>query len=66
MLKTDAKTLQQWLSWQENLHPVEIDLGLDRVRQVIRVLLPEYYKVSRQDNSQNNFQNNFQQFHFIK
>jgi len=23
-----AKTLQQWLHWQENLHPVEIDLVL--------------------------------------
>jgi len=27
-------TLDQWLSWQEQLHPSEIDLGLERVRQV--------------------------------
>jgi len=26
--------LQSWLSWQESLHSSEIDLGLDRVRQV--------------------------------
>lgn len=26
--------LQSWLSWQENLHSVEIDLGLGRVQQV--------------------------------
>ena len=29
-------TLQQWLSWQESLHPSEIDLGLDRVAEVLR------------------------------
>ena len=28
-------TLDQWLRWQESLHPSEIDLGLDRVRQVL-------------------------------
>jgi dihydrofolate synthase/folylpolyglutamate synthase len=27
-------TLQDWLSWQETLHPNVIDLGLDRVRAV--------------------------------
>jgi len=27
--------LDQWLAWQEGLHPKEIDLGLDRVRQVL-------------------------------
>jgi len=27
-------TLQQWLRWQETLHPDEIELGLDRVRCV--------------------------------
>jgi len=27
-------TLNEWLSWQESLHPVEIDLGLDRVASV--------------------------------
>jgi len=31
-------TLQQWLSWQESLHHKEIDLGLDRVRQVYQQL----------------------------
>ncbi len=28
------ETLHDWLSWQETLHPNEIDLGLDRVAQV--------------------------------
>lgn len=27
-------TLDQWLNWQEQLHPSEIELGLERVRQV--------------------------------
>lgn len=27
-------TLSDWLAWLEELHPVEIDLGLDRVREV--------------------------------
>lgn len=27
-------TLEQWLNWQENLHSSEIDMGLDRVREV--------------------------------
>ena len=27
-------TLQQWLAWQEQLHPSEIDLGLERVANV--------------------------------
>ena len=27
-------TLDDWLHWQETLHTVEIDLGLDRIRQV--------------------------------
>ncbi|HEY5603743.1 MAG TPA: bifunctional tetrahydrofolate synthase/dihydrofolate synthase [Gammaproteobacteria bacterium] len=29
-------TLQDWLQWQETLHPTEIDLGLDRVRAVLQ------------------------------
>ena len=29
------ETLKQWLSWQEGLHPSEIELGLTRVRQVL-------------------------------
>lgn len=28
-------TLAQWLSWQETLHPSEIELGLDRVSRVL-------------------------------
>ncbi len=28
------KTLDQWLSWQETLHPEEIELGLERIRTV--------------------------------
>lgn len=35
-------TLEQWLAWQETLHPAEIELGLDRVAAVARrlALLP--------------------------
>lgn len=29
-------SLQQWLSWQESLNPREIDLGLDRVADVLQ------------------------------
>ncbi|MEE9309570.1 MAG: bifunctional tetrahydrofolate synthase/dihydrofolate synthase [Cocleimonas sp.] len=32
------KTLAQWLSWQETLHLSEIDLGLDRIREVAKNL----------------------------
>ena len=28
------KTLQEWLDWAEQLHPVAIDMGLDRVKAV--------------------------------
>lgn len=31
-------SLDQWLCWQETLHPKKIDLGLDRVRSVARVM----------------------------
>jgi dihydrofolate synthase/folylpolyglutamate synthase len=31
-------TLDEWLAWQETLHPSEIDLGLERVEQVFRSL----------------------------
>lgn len=31
-------TLQQWLTWQENLHPKPIDLGLERLRIVLERL----------------------------
>ncbi len=33
-------TLQQWLRWQQQLHPRAIDLGLERVHQVMARLLP--------------------------
>lgn len=29
-------SLEAWLAWQENCHPREIDLGLDRIRQVAK------------------------------
>jgi len=32
------KTLADWLSWQETLHLSEIDLGLDRIREVAKNL----------------------------
>lgn len=31
-------TLAEWLAWQEQLHPSEIELGLDRVKSVARQL----------------------------
>ena len=33
-------TLDDWLRWQETLHPRTIDLGLERVRTVLRRLQP--------------------------
>ncbi len=39
------KTLDDWLNWQENLHPTEIDLGLARIHQVaerLDVLSPSF------------------------
>ncbi len=35
------QTLEQWLHWQETLHPKEIELGLERVRAVWQRLHPE-------------------------
>ena len=36
-----ARSLSEWLAWQEQLNPAEIDLGLDRVAQVAeRLNLP--------------------------
>ncbi len=32
------QSLEEWLSWQEGLHPSEIDLGLERVRMVLQSL----------------------------
>lgn len=40
-------TLQEWLQWQETLHPSVIDLGLARIRQVAVVLFGEDF-VSQQ------------------
>ena len=34
-------SLAQWLSWQESLHPLTIDLGLERVKRVFETLLPQ-------------------------
>lgn len=34
-------TLHEWLNWQETLHPKTIELGLERVRTVLRRLQPE-------------------------
>ena len=30
----EQRTLEQWLSYLEQLHPTEIDMGLDRIKQV--------------------------------
>jgi dihydrofolate synthase/folylpolyglutamate synthase len=35
------KTLSQWLTWQENCHPKEIDLGLERIQSVYTKLFPK-------------------------
>ncbi len=38
------KSLDEWLSWQETLHPEEIELGLERIHQVaeaLELLTPE-------------------------
>ena len=35
------ETLDDWLRWQETLHPQAIELGLERVRTVLRRLQPE-------------------------
>jgi dihydrofolate synthase/folylpolyglutamate synthase len=37
-------TLKGWLDWQESLHPLAIDLGLDRVASVFSKLSPNYIK----------------------
>jgi dihydrofolate synthase / folylpolyglutamate synthase len=37
-------SLQDWLTWQEGLHPVMIDLGLERVAKVFHNLSPDYQK----------------------
>lgn len=35
-------TLNEWLAWQEQLHPNAIELGLDRVRKVLERLVPAH------------------------
>ncbi len=43
------RTLEQWLSWQETLHPQEIELGLERIRTVaerLDLLTPQARVVS--------------------
>ncbi len=42
MIRFDS--LQGWLQWQESLHPLVIDLGLERVTRVFRALNPHYAK----------------------
>ena len=37
-------TLKGWLDWQENFHPLAIDLGLDRVTRVYQALNPNQLK----------------------
>ncbi|NOS75074.1 MAG: bifunctional tetrahydrofolate synthase/dihydrofolate synthase [Methyloglobulus sp.] len=37
-------TLKGWLSWQENSHPLTIDLGLERVAKVYQALNPSEIK----------------------
>lgn len=41
---TRFDSLQGWLKWQESLHPLVIDLGLERAAQVFRALNPDYIK----------------------
>jgi dihydrofolate synthase/folylpolyglutamate synthase len=43
MIRFDA--LQDWLAWQESLHPLYIDLGLERAAQVFHALNPNYVKL---------------------
>ncbi|TAK61847.1 bifunctional tetrahydrofolate synthase/dihydrofolate synthase [Methylobacter sp.] len=42
MIRFDS--LQDWLKWQESLHPLVIDLGLERAAQVFHALNPDYVK----------------------
>jgi len=37
-------SLKGWLDWQENLHPIAIDLGLERVTKVYNALNPDRIK----------------------
>lgn len=42
MMRFDS--LKGWLDWQESLHPLAIDLGLERAAQVFRALNPKGVK----------------------
>src|SRR5690625_7920165 len=43
---TESSSLEDWLSHLENLHPTEIELGLDRIREVAkRLALQTPYQV---------------------
>ena len=42
MMRFDS--LKGWLDWQEGLHPLAIDLGLERVARVYHALNPEGIK----------------------
>ena len=42
MMRFDS--LKGWLDWQESLHPLAIDLGLERAAQVFHALNPNYVK----------------------
>jgi len=44
MIHNTKKNLAQWLQWLESLHPTEIDLGLDRIKQVAKRLLPKLFR----------------------
>jgi dihydrofolate synthase/folylpolyglutamate synthase len=37
-------TLKEWLNWQESLHPLAIDMGLERAARVFAALNPTYRK----------------------
>lgn len=37
-------TLEDWLAWQESLHPQTIDLGLERAGKVFQILHPDAVK----------------------
>jgi dihydrofolate synthase/folylpolyglutamate synthase len=41
---THFESLRDWLAWQESLHPLTIDLGLERVVKVFHRLNPNYVK----------------------
>ncbi len=44
MCLSETSSLDDWLTWQEQLHVKEIDLGLQRVSKVYKQLAAEYLK----------------------